>query len=325
MNEELMIRYLQGECSPKESTLFLEWLQQSDENKAIFLEYKAVWGYRAVKHFAADEQLEKATVRLNQEIYRTQSQRRKQVYIRFMRYAAIVVFALAAVLYTTYRSIYTEPELITVSIAETDSSKYIRLSDGSSVWLNSNSSITYPKKFSSDVRAVQFTGEAYFKVAHDPTHPFQVGAENIQVRVLGTSFNIRAYASERKTETTLIEGSVVIQNKQGHNLATLAPGQMAGYDKISRSISMKTVDPEPYVAWRYGLISFTNATLIDITERLSELYTVKFEINPSDISRASYNFNFQKNQSVEQVLEMLSFIAPIQYHIDGNIITITPV
>jgi len=324
MDEEIMMKYLQGECSPEEETLFLEWLQQSPENKKRFFEYKALWNYRRVKHFGTDDQLNKATIDLHRNIHLAESRRRKQVYLRFARYAAIFIFALALpALYTTYHHLYTAPGLITVSIAQTDSSKFVTLSDGSRVWLNSNSSITYPEKFSSVERIVQFTGEGYFEVAHDSLHPFKVQTDNVQVRVLGTSFNVRSYASDRKTETTLVEGKVVIQNKQGNNLAVLTPGQMGEYDKTSQYLSVKAVDTEHYTAWRYGLVSLTNVTLGDITQKLSELYQVHFIINDPTAKQTSYNFSFRKGQSIDKVLEMLGFIAPIRYTVQGKEISIT--
>ncbi|HEY5823074.1 MAG TPA: FecR domain-containing protein [Cyclobacteriaceae bacterium] len=325
MDEEIMIRYLQGECSGDEETLFLEWLNQSPENKTVFLEYKALWNYRSIKHFGTDEQLNKAAMNLNRNIHLAESRRRKQVYPRVVRYAAIFIFALAlpAALYTTYHQLYKDSGLITVSIAQTDSSKFVVLSDGSRIWLNSNSSITYPERFSTNERIVQFTGEAYFEVAHDSLHPFSVQTNNVQVRVLGTSFNVRSYSSERKTETTLVEGKVVIQNKQGNNLAMLTPGQMAEYDKTSQYLSVKAVDTEQYTTWRYGLISLTNVTLEEITQKLSKLYQVHFIINNLKATHTSYNFSFRKDQSLDKVLEMLSFIAPIKYTVQGSEISIT--
>ena len=324
MNEELIIKYLQGQCSPEEEDLFLKWLQESSENKKFFYEQKALLNYRKVKHFGTDEQINQATARFHSNVRLAETRRKKQVYLRFARYAAVLLFLLAlpAILYKAdYFS--RDSELITVSIAQTDSSKFVPLSDGSRVWLNSNSSLTYPETFSKSERNVQLAGEAYFEVSHDSLHPFKVQTHNIQVKVLGTSFNVRSYSSEKNTETTLVEGKVVIQNKQGNNLAMLAPGQMAEYDKTSQYLAVKAVDPNGYTAWRHGLIVFTNATLDDITGKLSELYQVHFIINGASAQHTSYNFSFRKGQSIDKVLEMLSFIAPIKYNVQGKEIFIT--
>ena len=323
MDEELIIRYLQGQCSPAEEDLLLKWLQQSSENKKFFYEQKALLNYRKVKHFGTDEQINQAAARFHSNVRLAESRRNKQLFLRFARYAAaiLLLLALPAIL---YKAIYfsSDSKLITVSIGQTDSSKFVPLSDGSSVWLNSNSSLTYPETFSNSERNVQLAGEAYFEVSHDSIHPFKVQTQNIQVKVLGTSFNVRSYSSEKNTETTLVEGKVIIQNKRGNNLAVLAPGQMAEYDKSSQYLAVKAVDPNGFTAWRHGVIVFNNATLEDITGKLSQLYQVHFVINPS-AQHTSYNFSFRKGQSIDKVLEMLNFIAPIKYNVQGKEIFIT--
>jgi len=324
MNEEIIIKFLQGQCSPEEEDLFLRWLQESSENKKFFYEQKALLNYRKVKHFGTDEQLNQAIAKFHSNVRNAESRIKRQFYLRFARYAAVVLFLLSvpAILYIGG---YLSPssKLITVSIAQTDSSRFISLSDGSRVWLNSNSSITYPESFSREERNVELKGEGYFEVSHDSLHPFIVETHNIKVKVLGTSFNVRSYSSEKNTEATLVEGKVVIQNKQGNNLAMLAPGQMAEYDKANQFLAIKAVDTDEYTAWRRGLVVFTNATLDDITGKLSELYQIHFTIKGARREGTSYNFSFRKGQSLEKILEMLSFIAPIKYEVWEKEILIT--
>jgi len=324
MNEDIIIKYLQGQCTREEEDLFLKWLQESSENKAAFYEQKALLNYRKVKHFGSDELLNQATARFHSNVRDAASRRKKQVYLRFVRYAAVFLFMMAvpAILYKA-GYLGNHSELITVSIAQTDSTKFVSLSDGSRVWLNSNSSITYPKSFSNHERNVQLTGEAYFEVSHDSLHPFKVQTHNIQVKVLGTSFNVRSYSSEKNTETLLVEGKVVIQNKQGNNLSMLTPGQLAEYDKTNQFLSIKAVDPAGYTAWRHGLIVCTNATLDDITGKLSELYQLHFTVKGVSAQHTSYNFSFRKGQSIYKVLDMLGFIAPIKYEVHEKEIFIT--
>ncbi len=325
MNEELIIKYLQGQCTPEEEDLFLKWLQESSENKKFFYEQKALLNYPKVIYFGTDEQLSQAAARFHSNVRLSESRRKKHVYLRLARYAAVLLFLLAVPV-ILYKGKYfsSDPKLITVSIAQTDSSKFVSLSDGSRVWLNSNSSLTYPETFSKSERNVQLAGEAYFEVAHDSLDPFRVQTHNIQIEVLGTAFNVRSYSSEKNTETILVEGKVVIQNMQGNNLAMLAPGQMAEYDKTGEYLAVKAVDPTGFTAWRHGLIVFTNATLDEITGKLSELYQVHFVINDLKAQHISYNFSFRKGQSIDKVLEMLSFIAPIKYKVQGKEIFITP-
>ena len=185
MNEEIIIKFLQGQCSPDEEDLVLKWLQDSSENKTFYYEQKALLNYRKVIHFSTDEQLNQATAKFQSNVRRVESRRKKQLYLRFARYAAIVLFLLAlpAILYKA-GYLGGPSELITVSIDQTDSSRFVSLSDGSRVWLNSNSSITYPESFSNSERIVALKGEGYFEVSHDSLHPFIVQTYNIKVKVL---------------------------------------------------------------------------------------------------------------------------------------------
>lgn len=320
----MMIRYLEGSCSADEENTFREWLYQSEENRALFYQTKAVWNYRHVAHFNTDEQLNSAVARLNGKLKLIGQKRRKKVYLSFAKYAAVLFFTLltAMLMWTSYHHFYGETDLITVQVARTDSSKLVVLNDGSRVWLNSNSRITYPVKFSGAERKVTFSGEAYFEIKHDTLHPFKVKTAGVQVKVLGTSFNLRAYASERKTETVLVEGKVLLQNENDDDLTVLAPGQMAQYDNTSKHLLVKGVNAQQYALWRYGMLTFTHASLNEITQNLAGLYQVHFVMDDSIDRAAVYNFNFRKGQPIDKVMQMLCFIALLSYEKKGNEILI---
>jgi transmembrane sensor len=325
MDEQLMTKFIQGTCSDSEKLIFLEWLHQSDENRKLFYQTKALWNHRNLKHFETEELLSHAVFTLNQNIDAVERRRKKISYLHFAKYAAIVMLALSIpiLFYTLQKHQNIDSNLITITVTQTDSSKAVTLSDGSRIWLNSNSTLIYPAKFNGGERNVTFSGEAYFEIKHDSLHPFKVQTKNLQVKVLGTSFNVRAYPSERKVETTLVKGSVSIQNNQGDHLALLAPGQMAEFDKTSRYLSVKEVDTDLYTSWRYGLIVFTNVTLDEITSKIAELYHVHFVFKTAKDNHMAYNFNFRKSQSIHKVMEMLCFIAPINYQIQEEGIVIT--
>jgi transmembrane sensor len=324
--EEMMIRYLERSCSTDEEAAFREWLMQSEENRKLFYETKAVWNYYNAAQSRTEEQLDKAATRLNNSLNRLERGRKRKEYFHLARYAAIFLLVLSTgvLVWTSYNHFYGGPELITVQVALTDSSKLVTLDDGSKIWLNRNSSLTYPAKFSEEERAVIFSGEAYFEVKHDARRPFKVKTANVQVKVLGTSFNLRAYASEGKTETVLMQGKVAVQNNNGENLAVLAPGQMARYDNAGRRLSVRNVDAAQYALWRYGTQTFSHATLYDITQKLSELYRVRFAIDGLVDRSAVYNFSFNKGESIDSVMQMLCFIAPVKYEKKESEIRIIP-
>ena len=148
MDEQMMIKYLQGTCSPEEEAVFLEWLNQSDDHKKTFYEKKALWNYRYINQFSTEDQINKALERFNRHIRSMELRKIRNMYISFVKIAAIIILAIAVpvILYISYHE-HLSNHLITLSVAQTDSSKLIVLSDGSRIWLNSHSSITYPQKF----------------------------------------------------------------------------------------------------------------------------------------------------------------------------------
>ena len=132
----------------------------------------------------------------------------------------------------------------------------IVLPDGTKVWVNANSSLSYPSKFIGPERLVELHGEAYFEVSKNPDQPFIVKTTDQQVRVLGTHFNINAYDNALTTQTTLIEGKVEVQHQRQKILLT--PNQQANYK--GTALSKKNVDAAEYITWRDGYFTFHNAT-----------------------------------------------------------------
>jgi transmembrane sensor len=321
--DELMIRYLQGVCTAEEKSLFEAWLLASEENRKQFHETKVLWYASRIEFFGSREQLDKALATLNHNIEQHPTRRGKTVYMQWMRYAAIFIgaAAIAWLFWIKNHHPVSTPAMITASVRHTDSSQLVVLSDGTRVWLNSNSRIIYPQQFSGDKRTVQLEGEAYFDVTHDQAHPFIIHTAAIDIKVLGTAFNVQAYAKENGVEAILVRGKIAITDSLGHDLAVMAPGQMAQYAK--NKLTVTNVNPDQYTNWRYGNITLNGADLKTIANKLSELYQVQVTIDPSISDTTRYNFAFSKRKQVKEIMDMLCFIAPIQYQMKGKTILIT--
>lgn len=154
------------------------------------------------------------------------------------------------------------------------------LEDSTEVWLNAESTLRYPEKFGSDERRVEITGEAYFSVHHEPDRPFYVIAGNQQVRVYGTTFDVRNYADEENVYTTLETGSISLSRTDGEggNLF-LSPGHQAVFDKADSRVEMKVVDPKVITGWRYGRFVFEEQPLRNIMRELSRWYDFEYEFS----------------------------------------------
>ena len=147
----------------------------------------------------------------------------------------------------------------------------ITLSDGTIVYLNAESELRYPVKFVGEDRQVYLSGEAYFDVVHDKTHPFVVDVKNSTVRVLGTSFDVRAYADEDEVLTTLVQGSV--RFSAGKESVILGPGEQAVLDKSGR-VETREVDTYLYTAWKDGVFAFKRQRLEEVMKVVARWYDV---------------------------------------------------
>jgi ferric-dicitrate binding protein FerR (iron transport regulator) len=178
------------------------------------------------------------------------------------------------------------------------------LSDGSKVWLNSESSIRYPVAFTGDVRKVEITGEAYFEVAHS-SRPFIVSAAGMDVEVLGTHFNINSYAEEPTMKTTLLEGKVRIHSAN-HTEAILKPGEQAivRHGKDDKISVTKDVDVDAEVAWRFGYFNFDNVDLKTMMRQLERWYDVEVEYQ-GEVPDGEFFGKIPRELTLSQVLNGL--------------------
>jgi ferric-dicitrate binding protein FerR (iron transport regulator) len=190
------------------------------------------------------------------------------------------------------------------SILTSDTSKTnIVLSDGSHVWLNSNSSFKYPKKFGKN-REVYLEGEAYFEIAHDPAHPFIVHASNTQTRVLGTKFNIRSYPSEKMVAITVSDGKVcfgISENKK----ATLIPGEKCVYNKQTSNIEKIENDDPNFMSWKTRGFGFHESTLESVFTTLAEVYHFKFHFENTMTKQRELTATFI-NRPLDEVLKTIA-------------------
>ncbi|MNK00160.1 fec operon regulator FecR [compost metagenome] len=176
----------------------------------------------------------------------------------------------------------------------------IVLPDGTKVWMNANSSLSYPSKFAGAERLVELHGEAYFEVTKNPKQPFIVKTTEQQIKVLGTHFNINAYDNDRTVQTTLVEGKVEVQHQQ--QKMVLIPNQQA----ISKgsTLSKKNVDATEYITWRDGYFTFHNATPNEIMQQLARWYDLNVRLDNSEINER-FSGKINKQMNLQEILTVL--------------------
>jgi hypothetical protein len=197
----------------------------------------------------------------------------------------------------------------------------LQLSDGTRVWLNSASSITYPVAFTGKNRDVKITGEVYFEVAHNKAKPFSVITHGQTVQVLGTHFNINAYDDEAQMKTTLLEGSIKIS--KADQAAMLTPGQQAQIGFESNTIKINSgADVEQAIAWKNGLFSYDQTDLREVMRQLARAYEVKIEYE-GKIPARTFTGKIHRNISVSEALDILK-LTRINFRLEGKKIIVTP-
>ncbi|NDV83480.1 FecR family protein [Bacteroides sp. 51] len=194
----------------------------------------------------------------------------------------------------------------------------LTLSDGTKVYLNAMSSLSFPVRFLANKRVVELTGEAYFEVAKNNT-PFIVKMKNMEVEVLGTAFNISAYAGE-DCQTTLVNGSVKVQMETGSS-CILKPSEQAYVKPGTDNLNVRTVDTSIYTSWIDGKIYFRDERLEDIMNTLSRWYDMQVFYSEPSVKNLRFGCNVNRYKDITPFLELLEKTEKVDIMIDGKNIT----
>ncbi len=202
----------------------------------------------------------------------------------------------------------------------------LQLSDGTKAHLNAGSSLKYPVQFLQGIpRKVFVSGEAYLDVAKDTKHPFIVNAQNLNVRVLGTQFNVHAYPEDNVSEIVLVEGSVgLYESEEEYDKSTskvLMPGYKASFNRVNRSFTTDKVLPNVYTSWRKGELVFRNMSFDNILKKLERHYAITIVNNNTELAHTVFNASFG-NEPLNVILESLQENYGITFEITQNTITI---
>jgi transmembrane sensor len=241
----------------------------------------------------------------------------------FQKIAAILIVPLLlsflAVFYFQSRSGAEKEERIAdnIGVAEIQCPLGVRtrfqLPDGTIGFLNSGSTLQYPVRFSGS-RKVTVSGEAFFDVVHDPDNPFVVYTSNLNVKVLGTRFNVIAYEDGAKEEIILNEGRVEVDAKNGEQLDILIPNQKLVLNKGQMTFSTTAVEASQYIGWTEGKLIFRNEGMQEVAERLGRWYNAEIRIEDEELLDHSFHATFI-DEPLEEVLKYIALTTPYTYKI----------
>lgn len=316
INELDLFRYVNRELTGQEYSEVEEWINASEEHRKIaedFYELSfAVTSLQIIKRSAPHQALKKVNKRIQQNQFR-------KLYL-FVQKAAVIL--LLPLLFLSGYFLLHPHEKTSVSYLEARMTPGMTgstiLPDGTKIWLNSSSSLTYPNRFSGSSREVTLDGEAYFEVAGDAGKPFIVHTKNSSVKVLGTKFNIDAYSTNDFIATTLVEGSIEF-NYQGKDdisrTIVVKPNEQVYYDQQTSQARLNETYVPKDIAWKNGQIILRNTPLSDILWILSKRFNVEFRIKDPAFYKYSFTGVFT-NQQIERVLEHFKRSSGIRYKVN---------
>lgn len=197
----------------------------------------------------------------------------------------------------------------------------IILPDGTKVWMNAESTLSFPFSFEAGVRMVELQGEGYFEVAKDKTRPFKVLSGNQVVEVYGTHFNINNYPEEKRVITTLLEGSVGVSDLKSGKHLMLRPGQQAVLAN-ENGLSLAPGKIEEAVAWKEGYFLFEHEELGSIMRKVSRWYDIETQFKNEDLKHLRFAGSIDRFDQLEDVLRMLEFTGEVKFKIEGRTITV---
>lgn len=310
MDEKVLDKYIKGMATLEERQLVTDWLDADEQNvREMMMLHK-------LNDIAVMNQME--TVRkeeLSRQIVK-ETIRWRKVAGELLKVAAVVFLLLSI-------QLLMKPDTVgqqTLYVPGGQRAELI-LPDGTKVWLNSRTRLVYPLSFEK-AREVKLDGEAYFSVVRNETRPFVVKACGLDIKVLGTEFNVKAYAVSDGRQVDLLKGSVELSGGvMGDENYLMKPGECVRI--VEGKVESTRIKDDDYFRWKEGLICFDNEKIEDIIKKLELYYDVQIKVERTDFLKDTYSGKFWSKDGVEQVLKVLQLEYEYTYTKDNNLNLIT--
>lgn len=320
--DELLQKYFRDELSPTERLAFIREVEADPQLQKEFIDFQNLQALLALETRADDEE----TGRKDLHCFHTKTRKHivTNLFLKVISYAAVVALLVTG---TWFAALSYQPSDATTAThtlrVPAGQRACLTLEDGTEVWLNAKSTLTYPARFSSEDRRVALTGEAFFSVEKDSERPFIVSAKEVNIEVLGTRFNVNSYPEANGVRTSLLEGSVRMyaQSDASKNII-LRPNQQALYR--NGTLTVHELKSTATFLWKEGLYSFDNEPFVNILKQLEMYYDVRFVVKDPAILDFEYSGKFRQSDGVYEILRLMQKIKTFTIEIDkeNNIITL---
>lgn len=325
--DERIEKYFNEELSSTERVQFLHEVDSNETLKKQFAEYQNLYALLNLSPQIENRKIGK--LKYDRFVHQKQNRNLRKLWLSRIGYAAaILILVVSSSLLTLW---YTQNEEV-VFVANEMNTLYtpagqracLVLQDGTEVWLNAKSKLVYPAQFTGEERRVKVEGEAFFNVAKDSVKPFIVSAMDVDMKVLGTQFNVYCYPDVGYVETSLLEGSVRVffsgKEKEG---ILLKPDQQV--TAANGKMVVKPIRLNEHFLWRDGVYAFENEPLIDILKKLELYYDVKIVVEDTTMFNETYTGKFRQRDSLDDIFKILQQIRSFKFCKDteNNIITLS--
>lgn len=325
MNKEIILKYLNNQCSPAELEEVVHWAMTDPNNLSHKKQIEDLW-----LDFGDDKELDDETfyqlfdkimLKINSvEPKKLGGKSTVSLMVTWTtRVAAILLLPVLLLLfYTLSEKVQLSNKFASISVdsleveAPFGSRAVFQLSDGTLVHLNYGSKLKYPIVFPGETREVNLVGEGYFEVAHDPEKPFVVNTGNLKIKALGTVFNVFAYTQEKYIEATLVRGKVNLEEAiSNKTIVEMIPGQHIRYDKSNGSTLSTMGKVDKYISWKDGKLIFEDTPITEVVDRLGKMFNVDIQVNDNI---RDYNYTVTIiDEPLFQILDLMTMAAPVKY------------
>lgn len=320
---ENILKYFSGDLSKSETSALLAAIKHDEALRTEFVRVQNIHGLSHLSPLSTDEKMgQRSLAGFWQRVERKKQQRTLRMVLQVA--ASIIILVGSTVMITLHWSRGPFVEQLNTLYVPPGQRAQLTLNDGSSVWLNANSKLTYPSIFAGGERRVSVEGEAYFTISPDKNRPFIVLAKNVEMKVLGTQFNVHSYPTTGFVKTNLVEGSLKVYCPENiANSVVLKPQEEVTVTANKMVVGKSTV--ADYYLWTEGLYVFEDESLIDIINKLQLYYDVKIVVEDPEIFNVRYTGKFRQRDGIDEILRIIQKIRKfsIRKDVENNIITLT--
>lgn len=315
-------QYFREELTPAERLAFLREVEANASLKEDFMEYQNMHALMSLSSYA--ENKEESKEGYMRFLWMKKKKQTRNLIITSMKYVAVLACIVLSTYWisTRYMNPYMlEAEMNTLYVPAGQRAR-ITLQDGTMVWLNAQSTLTYPSHFVDKNRRVSLSGEGYFEVAKNPEKPFIVSVSQVEMTVLGTKFNVYSYPDAGYTQTSLLEGSLLVSSVRSGAQVVLRPEDQVTV-RDGRMMLGKIKHPDAFL-WKEGIYSFDDEPLKDIVKKLELYYDVKIIIKTPRLADIRYTCKFRQRDGIDEILQLISKVHKFKIMKDkeNNIITL---